>query len=177
MKKSWSVLLISCFVALSFSSCSNEDNSWRDENLAFFDDIRNREGIHEIGDSLNAYPGILYEVLKEGTGEKPIVGNVVEVSYAGWLYNDTITYDAKHPLDIDEAFDNSDSYDVTINDSSIISGWYNVLQYMPMGSKWRIYIPYYLGYGTSTTKGIPGYSTLIFDIELKRKVSDYYVEE
>jgi len=48
----------------------------------------------------------------------------------------------------------------------VIRGWTEVLQLMPAGSKYRVYVPYQLGYGSNDYNGIPGGSLLIFDIEL-----------
>ena len=171
MKKNCFILLISCFFALGFSACSSDDTEWRDSNLAFFDSLKNREGIHEIGDSVNGYPGLYYEVLKEATGDTiPIIGNVVKVTYDGWLFNDTINYDSKHILLRAEAFDYNDKYQLTVGGDAI-EGWNLILQHMPVGAKWRVYIPYYLGYGSSAQTNVPAYSTLIFDITLRKIVS------
>jgi len=171
MKKNCFILLISCFVAFGFSSCSSTDTTWRDSNLAFFDNLKNREGIHEIGDSINGYPGLYYEVLKESTSDTiPIIGNKVLVSYDGWLFNDTIKYDSKHILLRTEAFEYNDNYPLTVGNDAIV-GWNLILQHMPVGAKWRVYIPYYLGYGSSAQTNIPAYSTLIFDITLRKIVS------
>jgi FKBP-type peptidyl-prolyl cis-trans isomerase FklB len=43
---------------------------------------------------------------------------------------------------------------------------------MPVGSKWRVYIPYYLAYGSSGSTSIPAYSTLIFDMKLLEITSE-----
>jgi len=170
MKKNCFILLVSCFVAFGFSSCSNSNQNYRDENLAFIDNIKNREGIHELlTDSVST--GIYYEVLKTGTGALPIQGNVVSVTFQGWKYNDTINYTANHPLLEEEAFDSSDKYQFTVG-GDVIDGWNLALQQMPVGTKWRIYVPYYLGYGTSGTTNIPAYTTLIFDIYLREIVSE-----
>jgi len=48
----------------------------------------------------------------------------------------------------------------------VIRGWTEVLQLMPVGSKYKVYVPYQLGYGSSDYNGIPGGSLLIFKIEL-----------
>ena len=54
--------------------------------------------------------------------------------------------------------------------NGVITGWTTALQYMHPGDVWRIYIPYSLAYGESGNSSgsvtIPGYSTLIFDVEL-----------
>jgi FKBP-type peptidyl-prolyl cis-trans isomerase len=172
MKKNRFLLLFACLVTLGFSSCTNNDHEWRDNNLAFIDKIKSREGIHEIGDAKNGMTGMYYEVLSEGSGTaKPIIGNTVKVSYQGWLFNDSINYTPKHPLIEDEAFDSSDNYEFRVG-STVIDGWNLAIQQMPVGSKWRIYIPYYLAYGSVAQTNIPAYSTLIFDIYLREIVKD-----
>jgi len=169
MNKIWNLLLVSVIIVLGFSSCSSDEVQWRDDNVAFFESLKGKEGIHEIGDSINGYPGIYYQIINKGTGAIPITGNVVRVAYSAWLWNDTITY--KSTLDEENAFDRNNDFKFTVG-TAVIDGWTMLMQYMPVGSKWRVYIPYYLGYKTSATSSVPAYSTLIFDIELKKIVSD-----
>jgi len=173
MKKIWLFLLVCSSVALGLSSCSdNSEDEYRDKNLAFYNSLKNISGMHEIGDSINGYPGIYYQIINEGTGAKPIIGNKVNVSYAGWTYNDTIDYSkTKCVLLESEAFDYSHDYDFTVG-SKVIDGWSLAIQYMPVGSKWRLFIPYDLAYGSTAQTNIPAYSTLIFDISLKEVTSD-----
>lgn len=52
--------------------------------------------------------------------------------------------------------------------SSLVDGFSTALQYMHPGDRWRVYIPYALGYGSSTSGKVQAYSTLIFDIYLKK---------
>lgn len=162
MKKQLLILLVSCLISIGFISCmGNNDTDWRDANQAFLEEISIQEDIKVIGDTLNGYPEIYYKVIKQGTGERPVRGNVVNVAYEGWLYNDTTS------------FDSSNDYDVTVG-TGVIEGWSIILENMHFGDKWKVYIPYNLGYGSSaTTSGsIPAYSTLIYDIYLKELVSE-----
>lgn len=158
-------------IAFGFASCStNSDTQWRDDNLAFFDGLAAHSDIDTIGDPVNGYPGLYYKVLTPGTGQVPIIGNVVKVTYAGWLWNDTIKYNS--PLALKNAFDsNQTGFTCTVG-SGVIDGWSLVLQHMQVGAKWRVYIPYYLAYGSSGSSSIPGYSTLIFDMKLVAITSD-----
>lgn len=171
MKKIWFIFIVPCFVAIGFSSCS-EDTTWRDENLAFIENyISTRDGIYAIGDSINGYPGLYYEVLHDGLGDSiPKIGYKVQISYKMWLYNDTITYDKNHNLLAKEALSESDKYEFTVGGSP--EGWTLALQYMAVGDKWRLYIPYYLGYGSTATTAVPAYSTLICDIYLRKVISE-----
>jgi len=158
-------------IAFGFASCSsNSDTTWRDNNLAFFDGLAGHSDIDTIGDPTNGYPGIYYKVLTTGTGKIPVIGNVVKVTYAGWLWNDTTKYNS--PLALKTAFDyNQTGYSFTVG-KGVIDGWSLAIQRMPIGSKWRVFIPYYLAYGSSGSSSIPAYSTLIFDIKLLSITSD-----
>jgi hypothetical protein len=170
MKKIWNLLLLFTILILGFSSCSN-DNSWRDDNLAFIDNLKNKEGIYEIGDSINGYSGIYYQIITKGTGKIPVSGNFVRISYAGWLWNDTTTYQST--LSIDDVFTKNDNYKFTVG-SDKVAGLNLAVERMPVGSEWKVYIPYNLGYGSSGSDsvGVSGYSTLIYDINLKGILAD-----
>lgn len=100
--------------------------------------------------------GLQYEVITEGTGEKPTANDIFVCHYRGSLI-DGIEFDASYnrnqPLE----------YGV----SQVIKGWTEGLQLMPVGSKYKFYIPYQLGYGVNGSPPvIPGGSALIFEVEL-----------
>jgi FKBP-type peptidyl-prolyl cis-trans isomerase FklB len=99
--------------------------------------------------------GLQYEVIKEGTGPKPGPTDSVTCHYKGTLLNGT-------------TFDNS--YDrgqpITFALNRVIKGWTEGLQLMSVGSKYKFYIPYALGYGPSDYGPIPGGSMLTFEVEL-----------
>ena len=99
--------------------------------------------------------GLQYEVLTQGTGPKPTAKDTVVCNYKGTF------------LDGNE-FDNSYKRGTPIEFAvtGVIRGWTEVLQLMPAGSKYKVYVPYQLGYGSSDYNGIPGGSLLIFEIEL-----------
>ena len=100
--------------------------------------------------------GVLYKVLTSGenNGKHPSPRSIVTVHYAGR------TIDGKE-------FDSSRG-DVppAMRLSDLIEGWIIALQQMCVGDKWEVYIPSELGYGKFSQPGIPGNSTLIFEIEL-----------
>lgn len=99
--------------------------------------------------------GLQYLVLKQGTGAKPKVKDDVTVHYEGKLLNGykfDSSYDRKEPIDL--------------NLSQVIPGWTEGLQQMQVGSKYRLFIPWELGYGAEGAGDIPPYSVLVFDIEL-----------
>ena len=100
--------------------------------------------------------GIYYKVLKSGNkdGRKPNRGSVVTVHYVGKTINGK-TFDSSRG-GVAPAFRLRD----------LILGWVIALQQMRVGDKWEIYIPAEKGYGKLNQPGIPGGSTLIFEIEL-----------
>lgn len=100
--------------------------------------------------------GILYKVLKSGdsNSRKPNKGNVVIVHYQGKTINGKI-FDSSYG-GVAPAF--------RLNE--LIPGWIIALQQMRIGDKWEVYIPSDKAYGKISQPGIPGGSTLIFEIEL-----------
>lgn len=100
--------------------------------------------------------GLQYEVLKEGTGEKPAPTSKVTVHYHGTLLDGTV---------FDSSVDRGQPATFGVN--QVIKGWTEALQLMPAGSKWKLYIPYDLAYGDRGAGGKIGpYSTLVFEVEL-----------
>ena len=100
--------------------------------------------------------GLQYEILTEGTGTKPVASNKVTCHYHGTLIDGTV-------------FDSSvkRGQPATFPLNMVIKGWTEGLQLMPVGSKWRFYIPAHLGYGDRQVSAQIGpNSTLIFDVEL-----------
>ncbi|AJR06787.1 peptidylprolyl isomerase [Photobacterium gaetbulicola] len=100
--------------------------------------------------------GLQYEVLVEGNGEIPTSDKQVRVHYHGQLTDGTV-------------FDSSVSrgqpaeFPVT----GVIAGWVEALQMMPVGSKWKLYIPQNLAYGErGAGAAIPPYAALVFEVEL-----------
>jgi FKBP-type peptidyl-prolyl cis-trans isomerase FklB len=100
--------------------------------------------------------GLQYEVLIEGNGPKPSLTDKVETHYHGTLLDGTV---------FDSSVDRGETISFPVN--GVISGWTEALQLMPVGSKWKLFIPYNLAYGESGAgPAIGPYSTLIFDVEL-----------
>ncbi len=100
--------------------------------------------------------GLQYMILKKGSGQKPLLTDKVKVHYTG------STIDGK-------VFDSSvqRGKPVTFPLNQVIPGWQEAIQLMPVGSKWRIFVPSELAYGAQGSQGvIEPYSTLIFDVEL-----------
>lgn len=100
--------------------------------------------------------GLQYEVLKEGSGEKPAATDKVTVHYHGTLIDGTV---------FDSSVDRGTPASFPVN--GVIPGWVEALQMMPVGSKWKLFIPSDLAYGARGAGGDIGpNSTLIFDVEL-----------
>ena len=100
--------------------------------------------------------GLQYEVLVAGDGPKPSPTDKVTTHYVGMLIDGT-------------EFDNSikRGQPATFPINGVIKGWQEALPMMPVGSKWKIYVPYDLGYGDrGAGNAIPPYAALIFEIEL-----------
>ncbi len=100
--------------------------------------------------------GLQYEVLVEGTGEKPTLESTVLCHYHGTLIDGTV---------FDSSVDRGEPIDFPVK--GVIRGWTEALQLMPVGSKWKLYIPSELAYGSQGTQGAIGpNATLIFEVEL-----------
>lgn len=101
--------------------------------------------------------GLQYEVIKTGTGPKPVATDEVLVHYTGTLVDGT---------KFDSSVDRGQPAKLPVN--QWIPGFVEALQMMPVGSKWKLAIPSDLGYGAQGTPGgpIPASSTLLFDLEL-----------
>lgn len=100
--------------------------------------------------------GLQYEVIHLGTGPKPVDTSMVKVHYEGYLL------DGKK---FDSSRDRGEPATFVLN--QVIRGWIEGLQLMPVGSRFKFYIPYQLGYGEQGSRDvIPGGSLLIFDVEL-----------
>ncbi len=100
--------------------------------------------------------GLQYQVLKQGTGEKPKATDKVKCHYHGTLINGTV---------FDSSVDRGTPAVFGVN--QVIPGWVEALQLMPVGSKWRLFIPSQLAYGEhGAGEMIEPNSTLIFDVEL-----------
>jgi FKBP-type peptidyl-prolyl cis-trans isomerase FklB len=100
--------------------------------------------------------GLQYEVIKMGTGNKPTPNNTVKVHYVGTLIDGT---------EFDSSVKRNEPAQFPV--SGVITGWTEALQLMPIGSKFKLYIPQNLAYGASQAGDvIKPFSTLIFEVEL-----------
>lgn len=100
--------------------------------------------------------GLQYEILSEGKGAKPSKNSTVRVHYHGMLVDSTV---------FDSSVERGEPAEFPVG--GVISGWTEALQLMPVGSKWRLFIPHELAYGErGAGAAIAPFSTLIFDVEL-----------
>jgi len=100
--------------------------------------------------------GLQYEVIVAGTGPVPGKSSTVRTHYRGTLINGK-EFDSSYARGVPAEF--------PVN--GIIAGWTEALQKMPVGSKWKLYIPYQLAYGErGAGSDIGPFQALIFDIEL-----------
>lgn len=121
--------------------------------------LANKQWLEEKAkeEGVKALPrGIYYKVVAEGKadGKHPTRRSIVTAHYTGWTING-------------KKFDSSrGGTPVAFRLSDLIEGWIISMQQMCVGDKWEVYIPAEVGYGKFSQPGIPGGSTLIFEIEL-----------
>jgi len=99
--------------------------------------------------------GLQYKIITKGTGEIPQATDKVKVNYEGRLVDGTV---------FDSSYKRGQPIDFYAN--QVIKGWTEALTMMPVGSKWMLYIPQQLAYGSREQGKIPPFSTLIFTVEL-----------
>jgi FKBP-type peptidyl-prolyl cis-trans isomerase len=120
-----------------------------EEGKKFLEENAKKDGVVTLPN------GIQYIVLKEGKGKKPTIDDQVECHYEGTLIDGT---------KFDSSVDHGQP--ATVSLKNVIKGWQETIPLMPVGSKWKIFIPGELGYGQYGNGRIPGNSVLIFDVEL-----------
>ena len=119
------------------------------EGNAYMAENAKKEGVVTLAS------GLQYEILKEGKGNTPTNTDRVKVHYHGTLIDGTV---------FDSSVNRGDP--AVFGVTQVIPGWTEALQLMPVGSKWRLYVPYDLAYGAQDRGTIKPFSNLIFDVEL-----------
>lgn len=129
------------------------------EGRNFLEENKTKEGVTTL------QSGLQYKVLEEGTGVTADANDSILVHYTGSFVDG-------------EVFQSSRDRGAPVQFfvQRMIPGWKEALQLMPEGSRWELYIPYDLAYGTQGREGIPAGSTLIFDMELIKVIKVDNVE-
>ncbi len=100
--------------------------------------------------------GLQFEVLVQGDGEKPTRSSTVRTHYHGTLIDGTV---------FDSSYNRGQPAEFPVG--GVIAGWTEALQLMPVGAKYRLYIPHQLAYGErGAGASIAPFSALVFDVEL-----------
>nr|MBZ1358919.1 FKBP-type peptidyl-prolyl cis-trans isomerase [Dyadobacter fermentans] len=122
----------------------------RKEGEKFLEENKKKEGV------VTTESGLQYQIIKNGDGPKPAATDKVKTHYHGTLTNGTV---------FDSSVDRGEPVEFPVN--GVIKGWTEALQLMPVGSKWKLFIPYQLAYGERAAgPQIPAYSALVFEVEL-----------
>ena len=181
-------ILLSFTLSVLFGLTSCEENAevgefdnWQQRNTQFVDSIAAVarantyddwkiflvEGLDTAKQWSNDYY-VYCQVLEEGNGtEHPLFTDSVVVNYSGRLipsatYPDGFKFDSSYTGELNPSF----NVPVGMPLSGTVPGFYTAIQHMVDGDIWKVYIPYVLGYGAEGSSSIPGYSTLVFDINL-----------
>lgn len=111
---------------------------------------------NEVKEGVISTPsGLQYKVLVQGDGPKPSINDKVKTHYHGTLIDGTV---------FDSSVDRGQPATFPVN--GVIKGWQEAIPLMPLGSKYRLFIPQNLAYGMRAQRNIPAGSTLIFEVEL-----------
>ncbi len=122
-----------------------------DKGVAFLAENGKRAGV------VTTASGLQYEILKKGNGPKPAPGSTVKTHYHGTFLDGRV---------FDSSVERGEPVKFPID--RVIPGWTEALQLMPVGSKWKVWVPHNLAYDDGSGPGgkIEPYSTLTFEIEL-----------
>ena len=199
MKKSifW-VLGLLFSVSFAVSSCEETEGvvdpyfNWEERNQLYIDSIAKvaqanpdqwkiihtykfNPPVNDLNPDVNDY--VYCKVLENGTGTmKPLFTDSVTANYRGKLiplYDGTeVIFDQSYQGELKEDVAVPVTFGVWSGAGGVIEGWTSVLQQMVEGDRWEVHIPYQMGYGIYGRDEIPGYSALVFDMQLV-KISTY----
>ncbi len=187
--------LLVCVSLLTLASCSEQDDTveefadWQARNESYFTNLYNQtQQKVASGDKswkiIRSYTkadssrvttpesNIIVEVLGESDGasyDSPLFTDSVKVHYSGWLipsvnYPDGYNFDHSYRDNYEEGVSTPTEFSLN---SNLVLGFSTAVQHMHRGDHWLVYIPYQLGYGTTSYSSIPAFSTLIFEVYLE----------
>ena len=119
------------------------------EGMAFLENNKTKEGV------VTLESGVQYKIIKAGEGLKPTLEDTVVCHYTGTFIDGKV---------FDSSVERGEPAKFAVN--GVIRGWQEIVPMMPVGSKWTVYIPSTMAYGSRDNQGMPANSTLIFEIEL-----------
>lgn len=180
MKKFWYLAMIVLCTCMA-TSCNEDDDDnedvdveWAKLNQEAYYNISANKAYKALKSQSNA-GSIYYKVLKEGTGTQQIYYNSKVKCYYTGSY--VVTYKSdKINIKEGDVFDSAEppymnAVDFSVN--TVVDGFSTALQYMHVGDRWEIWIPSNMGYGSSSSSsGIPAYSTLKFELEVVEIVEE-----
>lgn len=137
------------FAELQANQMKSEYKEHMEENKAFMSENAGKDSV------ITLPSGLQYIIVKEGQGAKPTMNDRIRVHYTGKLIDGTI---------FDSSYQRNEPAEFIVG--QVIPGWVEALQLMSVGSKWKLFIPEELAYGSRAQGAIKPYSTLIFDVEL-----------
>ena len=122
----------------------------RKQEKALFESLKNQAGVGMLPS------GVYYSIVKAGTGKRPQLTDSVVIHLKGFLADGRL---------FEDTYPENKPYKTSPN--GVILGMKDILQIMPVGSLWRIYLPSALAFGDAGVAGlIPPYSALIYEVEL-----------
>ncbi len=195
MSKKNYLLPLMLLLLVFFTSCeetkeAGKYDNWRARNEAVLDSLQNvydtqpdHGGLQSVAALTDTSVKLFYKkITSNNEGEIPFYTSSVTAFYRVKLINGDIlgqNFSGKNPSE----FDSPSTYLVSsFLGYDMTYGYVDILQYMRKGERWEVYIPYEVGYGTSehtnnamkggTVSSCPGYSLLIFDVQLEDVTND-----
>lgn len=141
--------LNSYFQSIQADQMKRQYKDHMEQNTAFMSDNAKKDSVVTLPS------GLQYVIIKTGNGVKPTINDRIKVHYTGKLIDGTI---------FDSSYQRNEPAEFVVG--QVIPGWVEALQLMEVGSKWRLFIPENLAYGSRGQGPIKPFSTLIFDVEL-----------
>ena len=184
--KNWKYILLAVILfplAGMVSSCSEDSeeegdfDNWEMKNYIALDEWASNSSYRKIltftknANVTTTNDDYIYveklESVTENDDTTPLYTDTVRVAYRGHLIP-TKSYPKGYVFDQtylgDFTWETAGTADLAVSD--VVDGFATALMHMRVGDSWRVHIPYLLGYGTSSTSSIPGYSNLVFEIAL-----------